>query len=365
MPLFSEGGFETRSYRTQGDAVTKPFLTTVIRSMPKPPWLYDQRSWHAAGTDVLGPGADWTFDDETLREAQDDAVRVAIHDQERSGIDIISDGEQRRKSYVTYITSRLDGFDYETLGEKWIRDGRRLAQVGRCTTPVRRKAPILVEDMRFLRSESRSPVKVTLPGPMTVVDSTFDAYYDDERAFALAVADALNEEARALDALGVDVVQFDEPVFSRYPEKVADWGIEALDRCLEGIATTTAVHVCYSYPIPGVPRPIKPSYPIILRELESSKVDQLALEFEAPGLDPALLGLCPSKTVLFGCVDNGTEDVESPEHIAERLLAAAGHHPPERIQAAPDCGLAPLSRGATRAKLAAMVEGANIARQRL
>ena len=200
---------------------------------------------------------------------------------------------------------------------------------------------------------------------MTVVDSTLDAYYGDERAFALAVAEALNEEARALDALGADVVQLDEPVFSRYPEKVADWGIEALGRCLQGISATTAVHVCYSYPVAGVPRPIKPSYPIILRELESSKVDQLALEFEAPGLDPALLDLCPSKTVLFGCVDNGTEEVGSPERIAEKLLAAAEDHPPNMLQAVPDCGLVPLSRGAARAKLAAMVEGADIARQRL
>lgn len=165
--------------------------------------------------------------------------------------------------------------------------------------------------------------------------------------------------------LGLSVIQFDEPVFSRYPEKVADWGIEALDRCLEGLNAQTAVHVCYSYPIAGLERPIRASYPAILAELEKSNVDQLALEFEAPGLDPALLANCPSKTVLFGCIDNGNEVVESPEHIADRLLNAARHHPPEMIQAAPDCGLVTLNGPVARAKLAAMVEGARMARERL
>jgi len=342
-----------------------PFSTTVIGSLPKPAWLYQQLPPNATGADHHGRGADWALEGADLSDAQDDAVRVAIHDQEHAGVDIVSDGEQRRKSYLTYITTRLEGFDYETLAEKWIRDGRRLAQVGRCIGPVRRRDPILEDDLRFLATESHSGVKVTLPGPMTVVDSTFDAHYGDERTFALAVADALNEEARALDQLDPAVIQFDEPVFSRYPEKVAEWGIEALDRCVEGIRTQTAVHVCYSYTMPGVPRPIKPSYPTILRELEGSKVDQLALEFEAPGLDPSLLRLCPSKTVIFGCVDNSKEEVELPDHIASRVLDAAEHHPPEKLQVAPDCGLVTLSRGAARAKLAAMVEGARMAREKI
>lgn len=200
---------------------------------------------------------------------------------------------------------------------------------------------------------------------MTVVDSTFDAYYGNEADFALAVAGVLNQEAMELDKLGPAVIQFDEPVFSRYPEKVADWGIEALDRCVAGLNARTAVHVCYSYPMPGIERPIKPSYPVILAELERSKVDQLALEFEAPQLDVSLLELCPSKTVLFGCVDNGIEEAEAPEHIAERLLAAARHHDPAMLQAAPDCGLVPLSQAAARAKLFALGAGARLARERL
>lgn len=345
--------------------MTEPFVTTVIGSLPKPAWLYEKTALTEKAKELHGRGASWALEGDALREAQDDAVRVAIHDQQRAGIEIISDGEQRRESYVSYVTMRLGGFDYETLAERWTRDRRRLAQVGRCVGQVHRRDPILERDLRFLISEANGAVKVTLPGPMTVVDSILDVYYGDERAFALAVAAALNEEALALDALAPTVIQFDEPVFSRYPEKVAEWGIEALDRCVQGVRAQTAVHVCYSYPMPGIPRPVEPSYPRILPELDRSKVDQLALEFEAPCLDPGLLRLCPSKTVLFGCISNGTEEVESPEHIASRLLAAARHHPPGKLQAAPDCGLVPLSRASSRSKLAALVKGARLARQRL
>jgi len=345
--------------------MAEPFITTVVGSMPKPPWLYRPVPLDTKGFDHHGTGSDWLLEGDQLHNAQDDAVRLAIYDQESAGVRIISDGEQRRKTYLTSVTSRLGGFDYETLAEKWIRDGRRLAQVGRCTGPVEWRGPIVVDDLRFLLTNTTSPVKVTLPGPMTVTDSTFDDYYGDERTFALAVADAINQEAKALDALGPAVIQFDEPVFSRYPDKVAEWGIEALDLCAAGLRAQTAVHVCYSYTIPGVERPIRPSYPQILAELERSQIDQLALEFHAPQLDPELLELCPSKTVLFGCVDNAKPEVENAEVIAQRLLAAAEHHDPEKLQAAPDCGLVLLSQATARAKLSALFRGAQIARDQL
>jgi 5-methyltetrahydropteroyltriglutamate--homocysteine methyltransferase len=334
--------------------------------MPKPAWLMEQLPLNAEGKQVHGKGANWSFDGEILRQAQDDAVRLTLHDQVRAGIDLVSDGEQRRKSYLTDITTRLDGFDYETLAKKWTRNRRRLADVGRCVGPVGRSRPLLVDELRFLLAETDRPVKITLPGPMTVVDSTEDEHYGDERAMAMAVAEALNAEARELDVLAPAVIQFDEPVFSRYPEKVRAWGIEALDRCLEGIDNArTAVHVCYSYPMPGVPRPIVDSYPVILKELERSRVDQLTLEFEASDLDPELLRLCPSKTVLYGCIDNGIDEIETPEHVADALLRAAKHLPADQIQAAPDCGLVPLSLDVARRKLAAMVEGARLARERI
>jgi 5-methyltetrahydropteroyltriglutamate--homocysteine methyltransferase len=334
--------------------------------MPKPAWLMEQLPLNAEGKQVHGKGANWSFDGEILRQAQDDAVRLTLHDQVRAGIDLVSDGEQRRKSYLTDITTRLDGFDYETLAKKWTRNRRRLADVGRCVGPVGRSRPLLVDELRFLLAETDRPVKITLPGPMTVVDSTEDEHYGDERAMAMAVAEALNAEARELDVLAPAVIQFDEPVFSRYPEKVRAWGIEALDRCLEGIDNArTAVHVCYSYPMPGVPRPIVDSYPVILKELERSRIDQLTLEFEASDLDPELLRHCPSKTVLFGCIDNGIDEIETPEHVADALLRAAKHLPADQIQAAPDCGLVPLSLDVARRKLAAMVEGARLARERI
>ena len=253
--------------------------------------------------------------------------------------------------------SRLGGFDYEQLAKKWTRNRRRLADVGRCTGPVRRTGPIAVDDLRFLLSQTDRPVKMTLPGPMTVVDSVEDQYYRDERGLAMAVAGALNEEARALDALSPAVIQFDEPVFSRYPDKVSDWGIEALDRCLEGLAAATCAHVCYSYPMPGVPRPIVDSYPVILEALEGSRAQQLALEFEASGLNPGVLRRCPSKTVLFGCIDNGAlgfDRVETAEQVAGKLLAASQHLPPEQIQAAPDCGLARIAHEGDRKRLLLM-----------
>ncbi len=343
-----------------------PLVATVVGSMPKPAWLMEQVPLNAQGKQVHGKGADWRFEGEILRHAQDDAVRLTLHDQVHAGIDLVSDGEQRRKSYLTHITMRLDGFDYRTLAKKWTRNRRRLADVGRCVGPVGRSLPLVVDDLRFLLAAADRPVKITLPGPMTVVDSTHDEHYGDERAMAMAVAEALNAEARELDALRPAVIQFDEPVFSRYPEKVSAWGIAALDRCLEGITNArTAAHVCYSYPMPGVARPIMESYPVILKELERSGIDQLALEFEAPGLDPELLRLCPSKTVMYGCIDNGIDQIETPEHVADALLRAAKHLPADRIQAAPDCGLVPLSLDVARRKLSAMAEGARLARERV
>lgn len=342
------------------------FQTTVVGSMPKPAWLMEQVPLNEAGKQVHGKGADWGFSGDLLTDAMDDATRVTLHDQENAGIDIVSDGEQRRSSYLTYITMRLDGFDYETLTKKWTRNKRRLAEVGRCVGPVKRSKSMLSEDLKFMLAETERPVKITLPGPMTVVDSTADEHYGDEATMAMDVADALNAEARELDALGAAVIQFDEPVFSRYPDKVKEWGITALDRCLEGVnSAQTAAHICYSYPMPGVPRPIVDSYPVILEALEGSKVDQLALEFEASRLDPELLRLCPSKTVMFGCIDNGIDEIESPEYVAGKLLAAAKHLPADQIQAAPDCGLVPLALPIARAKLKAMVEGARLAREQL
>ena len=345
--------------------MTVPFETTVIGSLPKPRWLYDSSAFSTNPKQIHGKGGAWAYSGEKLREAQDDATRLAIGVQESAALDEISDGEQRRESYLSYVVRKLEGFDFETFGEKWVRGGRRLAQVGRCTGPVAWPGPMLLQDLLFTLSYSRTPVKVTLPGPMTVCDSILDEFYGYEKLMAFAVAEALNKEARALAEAGASTIQFDEPVFSRYPDKVLDWGIEALDRSAHGIEAETAVHICYSYPLPGVPRPIVPSYPTILPALDSSSIDQLALEFQSPMLSLDLLSLCPTKTVLFGCIANTTEEVENPEDLANRLLEAAKHHPAKKLKAAPDCGLVPLSGNSAKRKLRAMVEGAQLARDQL
>ena len=346
-------------------AMSIPFETTVIGSLPKPPWLYDSSGFTTEVKQLHGKGGAWAYSGNELHQAQDDATKLAIGVQESVGLDEITDGEQRRESYLSYVVRRLEGFDYQNFGEKWVRGGRRLAQVGRCTGPVTWPGPILLEDVRFTIAHSNTPVKVTLPGPMTVCDSILDEFYGDEKSMAFAVAEALNKEAMALAEAGASTVQFDEPVFSRYPDKVLDWGIEALDRSAHKIDAQSAVHVCYSYPLPGVPRPIVPSYPTILPALDRSSIDQLALEFQAPNLSVDLLTLCPTKTVLFGCISNATEEAESEEAIAIRLLEAAKHHPAKKLKAAPDCGLVPLSAPSARQKLRAMVNGARAARERL
>ena len=341
------------------------FVTTVIGSMPKRPWLFTPRRAIDGRRDHFAEAGSWSLDGERLKQAQDDATRVVLREQERAGIDVVSDGEQRRKNYVTHVTAAMGGFDYGRFETRSIRAGRTTVQVGRCVGPIEHTQPILVDDLKFLLAETDRPVRVTLPGPMTVCDSTYDAYYKDEKAMAFAWADAVNREARLLDALGPAAIQFDEPVFSRYPEKTADWGIEALDRCCAGLTAKTTVHVCYGYPQPGAPRPVRDTYPQIVAELARSKVDQLALEFAGPGLDPKVLAACPSKTVLFGCIFNSDETHETAEQVARRLLASAEVLGPTQIQAAPDCGLVMMSPERAAEKLAVMVEGARLARQRV
>jgi 5-methyltetrahydropteroyltriglutamate--homocysteine methyltransferase len=343
--------------------MVQAFTTTVIGSMPKPPWLYTPTIALDGKRDHFGTGGTWRLDGEALRQAQDDATLLAIREQENAGIDIVSDGEQRRKNYVTYLTRQMQGFDYETLAERTMRAGRRITRVGRCVGPIHHPGPILVEELRFLQAVTERAVKVTLPGPMTVVDSTYDAYYDDEKAMAFAWADAINAEAHLLDALEPAVIQFDEPVFSRYPEKTLAWGVAALDRCVAGLKAATAVHVCYGYPQPGLARPVIDSYPAIIEALADSQVQQLALEFEGARLSPALLRACPTKTVLFGCVFNSDEVMETPEYIASRLLEAAEVLSPEQIQAAPDCGLVTMTHDKAMVKLRRMVAGVALARQ--
>ncbi len=342
-----------------------PFTTTVVGSMPKRPWLYRPKTEDELKSDYrYGQRGVWTLDGEARELAKDDATRVAIRQQERAGIDIVSDGEQRREHYLTHLTRNMRGFDYEELVEKTIRGGNK-AKCGRCVEAIEHTGPVTIDDLKFLKAETDHPVKVTLPGPMTIVDSTYDEFYNDEKALAADWAVAINREAKALDEIGPAVIQFDEPAFSRYPDKVRDWGIEMLNRAAEGLAADTAVHICYGYPHPEQKdRTIVDSYPEIIAALEDSDIDILALEFEGAHLDPALLSACPSKQVMFGCVWNSDRTMETAEYVAERLLRAADALSPEQIMPAPDCGLAPCSFDIAYDKLCVLAEGAQMARER-
>ena len=343
----------------------KPFLTSGIGSMPRRPWLFENRTGLDGKHDHYGKGGKWSVPEDKLKSAQDDATRIAIRIQEKAGLDIISDGEQRRTNYVTHLTRNMGGFDYTNLQPKEMRGGRRTLLAGSCIQPIEHRKAIIVDDLAFLKSETDKPVKMTLPGPMTVVDSTNNDFYSTEEEMAFSWAKAINKEAKLLDDLGVDIIQFDEPAFSRYPDKVEKWGIKALDQCVSGLKCSTAVHVCYGYPQPGLLRPVNDSYETIIGLLEQSNVDQLALEFEGASLNPQLLKNCPSKTVIFGCVFNSDEVMEKPHGVAKRLCEAAEFIDPMKIQAAPDCGLVMMNDQTALQKLSILVEGANIARKNL
>ncbi len=331
--------------------------TTIAGSLPKPAWLVDP------SVQLFAP---WVVPPDRLREAQDDAVRLALADQEEAGIDIMTDGEQRRRHYIWGFLEGLTGTDTQTLGKKQTRGGRYLPEqdVARVVGEVTRPRPVMVEALRFAKAHTRRPVKVTLPGPMTIVDSVLDEYYRcDEKSLAMRFAALLNHEARDLAAAGTDVIQFDEPCFNVYLDKVQAWGSEALERAIEGVSCTTAIHICYSYGIPRVLAWKKQNtewgqYAVTLPLLARTRINQLSVECAASGVDEAVLAEARGKDVLLGVIDVGTEEVESPELVATRIRKALPYVPPERLFPCTDCGLVPRSRQAARGKLRALVEGA-------
>ena len=337
--------------------------TTIVGSLPKPAWLSESATLRAA----------WRLEGDALREAQDDAVRLALADQETAGIDVVCDGEMRRRHYIWGFLEGLSGTDTVNLGKKRARGGLYAAStpVARVVGELARPAPVLVEALRFARVRTARPLKVTLPGPMTIVDSVLDEHYgSDERSLALRFAELLNAEARDLAAAGADVVQFDEPCFNVYVDKVKDWGIAALERAMAGVAAKKAVHICYGYGTPAVLAWKRQNrewgqYAVTLPLLADSSVDQVSVECAAPGLDPSVLGALRGKDVLFGVIDVGTDAVETPERVAERIRAALAHVAPERLLPCTDCGMVPRSRAAAMGKMRALAAGAAIVRQEL
>ncbi|HYR00536.1 MAG TPA: methionine synthase [Casimicrobiaceae bacterium] len=327
--------------------------TTVAGSLPKPSWL--------AEPGVLW--APWRLEGDMLAEGQRDAVRLVVRDQERAGIDIVSDGEQTRRHFVTSFIEALDGVDFQHKRTVRIRD-RYDADVPVVTGPVARRAPVFVDAAAFLRTTTPRKVKFTLPGPMTMVDTLFDAHYRSREKLAWAFAEILNDEARAIEAAGVDVIQFDEPAFNVYFDEVRDWGIAALERAARGIRCATAVHICYGYGIKANVdwkrtlgsewRQYEQTFPLLAR----SAIRQVSLECANSRVPVELLGLLEGKDVLVGAIDVATDRVETPEEVAATIRAALRHVPAARLHPCTNCGMVPLARDVARAKLEALGAGA-------
>jgi 5-methyltetrahydropteroyltriglutamate--homocysteine methyltransferase len=333
---------------------------TLVGSLPKPSWLAEpNRLW-----------APWLLDGEKLPEAQRDAVQVALREQENAGLHVVSDGEQTRNHFVTSLLYALDGVDLARRRTVRIRD-RYEASVPVVVGPVAREWPVFVDGARNFREQTSRRTKFTLPGPMTMVDTLFDEYYGSREKLAWEFARVLNEEARDLEALGIDVIQFDEPAFNVYADEVRDWGIHALMRAREGLRCKTAVHICYGYGIPANNQ-WKTSlgaewrqYESIFPLLAASTLDQISVEYAKSHVPVELLQLLRGKDVLVGAVDVSNDHVETPAAVASTLRAALPHVGAEHLQACTNCGMVPLSRPAAYAKLRALAAGAAIVRREL
>jgi 5-methyltetrahydropteroyltriglutamate--homocysteine methyltransferase len=335
--------------------------TTIAGSLPKPPWLATpERLW-----------APWLLPPETLAEGQRDAVLVALKDQEAAGIDVVTDGEQSRQHFVHGFLERIEGIDFSRRVTIGIRADRYKAEVPTVTGPLARRRPIHLDEVRWARAHTERRLKFTIPGPMTIVDTLADEHYRDRARLALEFARIINEEARELAAAGLDVLQLDEPAFNVYMDDVAEWGITALHRAIEGLGCTTAVHICYGYGIKANVdwkstlgrewRQYERTFPL----LAQSRIDQVSLECANARVPLALLGLLAGKDVLVGCIDVATTAVETPDEVAATIRRALQYVPPERLCPCTNCGMVPLPRAVARGKLRALGAGARIVRHEL
>jgi 5-methyltetrahydropteroyltriglutamate--homocysteine methyltransferase len=335
--------------------------TTVAGSLPKPSWL--------ARPQVLW--APWQLAGEQLAEGKRDAVRAALKMQEASGIDIVSDGEQSRTHFVHGFLQGVEGVDFARMKRIGIRADRYEADCPTVTGPVRRPRPVHADEVRFARANTERKLKFTLPGPMTMVDTLADEHYRDRAALGLALAELLNAEALELAALGVDVIQFDEPAFNVYMGEVRDWGIAALERAAAGLKCATAVHICYGYGIKaniewkktlgGAWRQYEATFPLLAK----SRIRQVSLECANSHVPMALIGLLEGKDVLVGAIDVATDVIETPEQVAATLRQALQYVKPQHLYGCTNCGMAPMARPVAEAKLRALAAGAAIVRREL
>jgi 5-methyltetrahydropteroyltriglutamate--homocysteine methyltransferase len=335
--------------------------TTLVGSYAQPDWLIDRKKLAGRFPPRVRARELWRVAPDWLEQAQDDATILAIRDQERAGLDIITDGEMRRESYSNRFATALDGVDIDNPGTALDRSGHP-NPVPRVVGPIKRRHPVQVRDVEFLRANTDRPIKITVPGPFTMSQQAQDDYYKDEMALAMDYAAAVNVEIEDLFAAGADIVQVDEPYMQARPEKAKRFGVQVLDRALAGINGTTAMHICFGYAAVIHQRPSGYSF---LPELEASKVEQISIETAQASLDCAVLEKLPSKTILLGALDLSDMRVETPETVAARIRRALPHVPPERIVVAPDCGLKYLPREVAYGKMRAMVAGAAIVRRQL
>ncbi|HUL63265.1 MAG TPA: methionine synthase [Burkholderiaceae bacterium] len=336
------------------------FDATIAGSLPKPQWL--------AETNKLWP--QWKASGEELAAAKRDATLLWLKEQEDAGLDIVTDGEQSRQHFVHGFLEAVEGIDFVHKVEMGIRNDRYKAMVPQVIGPLRLKGRVHETEAKLARAHTKKKLKFTLPGPMTIVDTVADRHYGDKVKLAFAFADLLNQEARALQADGVDVIQFDEPAFNVYTEDVVAWGIEALHRASAGLTCTTAVHICYGY---GIKANIDwkatlgaewRQYEAIFPALAKSRIQQISLECTNSHVPPDLMALLPGKDVLVGVIDVASDRVETPEEVADTIGRVLKFVPKDRLFACTNCGMAPMDRAIAVAKLEALAKGAELARKR-
>ena len=339
----------------------KLLQTSLVGSYAQPDWLIDRKKLASRFPPRVRAHELWRVDAEWLEEAQDDATVLAIRDQERAGLDIITDGEIRRESYSNRFATALEGVDIDNPGSALDRSGHP-NPVPRVVGKVRRKHPVELRDLEFLRKNTDRPVKMTVPGPFTMSQQAQNDFYSSEAELALDYAAAVNAEIKDLFAAGAKIVQIDEPYMQARPEKAREYGLMALNRALDSVEGTTAVHICFGY---AAIIHVRPSGYSFLPELEQSLAKQISIETAQSSLDCAVLTKLPSKTIILGVLDLSSHSVEAPDEVAARIRRALAYVPAERIVVAPDCGLKYLPRDVAFGKLKAMVEGASRVRNEL
>jgi 5-methyltetrahydropteroyltriglutamate--homocysteine methyltransferase len=339
-----------------------PLACTVVGSYPQPAWLIDREALGTHSVPRVRVAGAWRIPAQFLHEAQDDATVVAIREMERAGIDTITDGEIRRESYSNRFATALDGVDAEHPATIETRGGEA-RQVPRIVGPVGWRGPVEVADIEFLRRNTEHPAKITLPGPFTMAQQAANEYYDDPDLLVMDFAAAVNAEAHALQAAGADVIQLDEPWLRNDPEGARRIAVAAVDRALEGLTVTTAVHLCFGYAALVADK--RRNRYEFLGELSGSAADQISVEAAQPRLDLGQLAELAPKTVVLGVLDLGDSNVETAEQVAARIRAALEHVPAQRLVPAPDCGMKYLPRATAFAKLCALSAGAALVRAEL